>query len=131
MVNGLPRLKSLLRLCKDCFEGKQQRYSFPKKSSWRASQILQLVHAGNCGPIKPISNSNKRYLIIFTDDFSRKTWVYFLTEKSKAFVVFKSFKIHVENETNSFIRVLHTNRGKGFTSQEFTNFCDVKVYEDN
>ncbi|RVW64797.1 Retrovirus-related Pol polyprotein from transposon TNT 1-94 [Vitis vinifera] len=95
MVNGLPQLKSPLRLCKDCLVGKQQRYSFPRKSTWRASQILQLVHADICGPIKPISNSKKR------------------------------FKIHVEKETNSFIRALRTDRGGEFTSQEFTNFCDV------
>ena len=74
------------------------------------------MHADIYGPIKPISNSKKRYLITFTDDFSRKTWVYFLIEKSEAFVVFKRFKIHVEKETNSFIRALRTDRGGEFTS---------------
>ena len=49
----------------------------------------------------------------------------FLMEKSEAFVVFMSFKIHVEKETNSFIRMLRTDRGGEFTSQEFINFCDV------
>ena len=86
MVNGLPQLKSPSRLCKACLVGKQQRFSFPRKSTWRASQILQLLHADICGPIKPISNGKKRYLITFIDDFSRKTWVYFLMEKSKAFL---------------------------------------------
>ena len=83
------------------------------------------MHADICGPIKPISNGKKRYLITFIDDFSRKTWVYFLMEKSEAFVVFMSFKIHVEKETNSFVRMLRTDRGGEFTSQEFINFCDV------
>ena len=69
------------------------------------------MHADICGPVKPISNSKKRYLITFIDDFSRKTWVYFLTEKSEAFVVFKSFKIHVDKETNSFIRALYDVNG--------------------
>ncbi|KAL6310748.1 hypothetical protein AAG906_019097 [Vitis piasezkii] len=69
MVNGLPQLKSPSRLCKACLVGKQQRFSFPRKSTWRASQILQLVHADICGPIKPISNGKKRYLITFIDDF--------------------------------------------------------------
>ncbi|KAL6321787.1 hypothetical protein AAG906_035477 [Vitis piasezkii] len=59
MVNGLPQLKSPSRLCKACLVGKQQRFSFPRKSTWRASQILQLVHADICGPIKPISNGKK------------------------------------------------------------------------
>ena len=86
-------------------------------------RLLQLVHADICGPIKPISNGKKRYLITFTDDFTRKTWVYFLMEKSEALAIFKSFKIHVEKETNSFIGVLCTDRGGEFTSQEFINFC--------
>ena len=83
------------------------------------------MHVDIYEPIKPISNSKKRYLITFIDDFSRKIEVYFLIEKSEAFVVFKSFNIHVEKETNSFIRALCTDRGGEFTSQEFTNFYDV------
>ena len=94
-----------------CLVGKQQRFSFPRKSTWRASQILQLVHVDIYEPIKPISNSKKRYLIAFIDEFSRKIEVYFLIEKSEAFVVFKSFKIHVEKETNSFIRALYDVNG--------------------
>ena len=82
------------------------------------------MHADICGPIKSISNSKKRHLITFTY-FNRKTWVYFLIEKSEAFAVFKNFKIHVRKETNSFIKALQTDRGEEFTSQEFTNFCDV------
>lgn len=57
MVNGLPSLKSPSKICQDCLIGKQKQDSFPKKSTWRASQILQLVHADICGPIKPSSNN--------------------------------------------------------------------------
>ncbi|KAL5768442.1 hypothetical protein ACOSQ2_015225 [Xanthoceras sorbifolium] len=106
MVNGLPQLKSPSRLCKDCLVGKQQRGSFPKQSTWRASQSLQLIHTDICGPIKPISNSKKRYLLTFIDDFSRKTWVFFLTEKSEAFDIFKMFKIRVGKETSASIKSL-------------------------
>ena len=60
-----------------------------KESTWRALQILQLMHVDICGPIKPISNGKKRYLITFTNDFSRKTWVYFLIEKSEALAVLR------------------------------------------
>ena len=125
MVYRLPQFQPPSKLCKDCLVGKQHRSSIPKKSNWRAVEILQLVHADICGPINPISNNKKRYLLTFIDDFSRKTWVYFLVEKSEALAVFKSFKIHVEKETNSFLRSLRTDRGGEFTSQEFANFCDV------
>ena len=49
----------------------------------------------------------------------------FLVEKSETFDAFKRFKVHVENETNTFIRGLCTDRGGELTSQEFNNFCDV------
>lgn len=81
-MRGLPCLKTSSNVCEDCLVGKQQRDSFPREGTWRASQILELVHADICGPISPMSNSNKRYMISFIDDYSRKVWVYFLVEKS-------------------------------------------------
>jgi len=115
MVEGLPLLKSPSKLCKDCLVGKQHRDSFPMRSSWRASHILKLVHADIYRPIKPASNSKKRYLLTFIDDFSRKTWVYFLAEKSEPFIVFKSFKLHVEKAIDMSLKGLHTDRDGEFT----------------
>ena len=68
--------------------------------------------------------AKKRYLITFIDDYSRKTWVYFLMEKSEAYSTFKSFKARVEKETGTYIRRLRTDRGGEFTSQDFTDFCN-------
>jgi len=84
---------------------------------------LQLIHADICGPITPTSNSKKRYLLTFIDDFSRKTWIYFLTEKSEALSIFKNFKVYVEKEVGSSIKGLRTDRGGEFTSQDFTTLC--------
>lgn len=47
------------------------------------------------------SNRDKRYIITFIEDYSKKTWVYFLQEKYKAFEAFKMQKILVENEANN------------------------------
>ncbi|GKD43000.1 retrovirus-related pol polyprotein from transposon TNT 1-94, partial [Tanacetum coccineum] len=124
MVKGLPSFTLSQKVCEDCLVGKQHRSPFPSKSTWRASSILQLVHADLCGPITPISNSKKRYVITFTDDFSRKTWIYFLAEKSEAFATFKFYKVKVEKETGAFVRALRTDRGGEFTSLEFKSFCN-------
>ena len=81
MVRGLPILRANSKLCTDCVVEKQHRDPFPKKSSWRASQPLQLVHSDICGLITPESNSHKRYIITFIDH-SRKMWTYLLHDKS-------------------------------------------------
>jgi len=100
MVEHMPQqFSASLKVCEDCLVGKQRKDSFPKASTWRVSGILQLVHVDIYGPINPISNSKKRCFPTFINDFSRQTWVYFLVEKSEAFVVFKHYKAKVEKET--------------------------------
>lgn len=84
---------------------------------------MELIHADLCGPITPTSNRGKRYLLVLVDDFSRKTWIYFLTEKAEAFETFKVFKNCVEKEAKTVIRGLRTYRGGEFTSDNFNKFC--------
>ncbi|BBH03053.1 transposable element gene [Prunus dulcis] len=93
MMKGLPPLQVPSRVCEECMVGKQHHEPFPKESNWRATQILELVHSD----INPISNNNK----------SRKTWIYFLTEKSEALVVFKKFKASVEKETEWYTQAIN------------------------
>ena len=59
----------------------------------------------------------------FIDDFSRKTWVYFLHEKSEALAMFKKFKARVEKEVGTDISCLRIDRGGEFLSNEFEEFC--------
>jgi transposase InsO family protein len=123
MVEGLPLLAAPLKVCNDCLAGKQHRNNIPKKSYWRATCKLQLVHSDICGPVTPESNSGKRYLITFIDDFSRKCWVYFISAKSEAFTMFKKFKSLAEKEAGSLMGCLRTDRGGEFTSKDFNEYC--------
>jgi len=123
MVVGLPTLEFPVKTCNTCLTGKQTKSSFPSASTWRASKQLQLIHSNICGPIKPPSYSGKRYILSFIDDFSRKTWVYFLHEKSEALAMFKKFKARVEKEVGTDISCLRIDRGGEFLSNEFEEFC--------
>lgn len=60
MVRGQPSLKDPSKICTDCLVRKHHREAFAKKSPWRASKRLELIHADLCGPVKPESNSKKR-----------------------------------------------------------------------
>eukprot|EP01018_Ginkgo_biloba_P001301 Gb_29290 [translate_table: standard] len=70
-----------------------------------------------------------KYSLAFTDDFSRKVWVYFLKKKSETFEKFKDFKKQVETESGKKIKVLRTDGGGEYGSREFKRFCkanDIK-----
>jgi hypothetical protein len=123
MVKGLPELQQTEEKCVSCLAGKQHRDSIPKQANWRASAKLELVHTDICGPINPQSNGGNRYFITFTDDLTRKTWIYLMKEKSSALDLFKKFKVLVENESGCVIQCLRTDRGGEFTSNDFNMFC--------
>ncbi|KAJ3686893.1 hypothetical protein LUZ61_016057 [Rhynchospora tenuis] len=124
MVHGLPDIDYPKQFCEGCVLGKQARSSFPRSAEYRAKRILELIHTDICGPITPKSFGEKRYFITFIDDYTRKTWVYFLKEKSEALEVFKKFKTMVEKRTGHYIKALRSDRGGEYVSTAFTNFCD-------
>ena len=67
--------------CISCLEGKMN-CQYNKQSSTRASKKLELIHSDLCGPFPTLSVSGSRYFIIFVDDVTCFTWVYFLKTKS-------------------------------------------------
>jgi hypothetical protein len=131
LVKGLPKFKATNTACTVCHRGKQHRAVIPKKSQWRASRRLQLVHADLCGPITPTSNSLKRYLLCFIDDFSRKAWIYFLAEKSETFAMFKAFKSFVEKESECDICCLRTDREESLLPKNSMCFVLIMASRGN
>ena len=125
MVTGLPQITSPSEVCEECVVSKQHRNQFPHGKSWRAKAALELVHSDIYGPITPCSNGGKRYILTFIDDFSCKSWVYFLQEKSEAYLAFKSYKALVEKEIGSPIKILRTNHGGEYNSPEFASFYET------
>ena len=63
------------------------------------------------------------YYVLFIDDYSRKSWIYFLKAKSETFDRFKEFKILIENQTRRHIHILRSDNGGEYESKEFNDFC--------
>ena len=61
--------------------------------------------------------------MIFIDDFSRKSWIYFLKEKSETFNKFQEFKALVENQAGKHIHALRYDNGGYFESPNFNYLC--------
>jgi transposase InsO family protein len=70
-----------------------------------------------------ISLSGCLYYVIFIDDFSRKSWIYFLKAKNETFSRFLEFKALIENQTGKHIRALRTDNGGEFESHHFDDLC--------
>jgi hypothetical protein len=88
MVEGMSNYSLDFDFCEHCLYGKQNQVRFPSGAT-RAEGILQLVHSDVFGPVSVPSLGKSMYYVSFIDDFSRKTWTYFLRKKYKVFERFK------------------------------------------
>jgi hypothetical protein len=81
MVTGLPEIHiEHDGVCRGCALGKNVKGSFSSSDS-RSKGILDLIHTDVCGPMTVASLSGYLYYVLFIDDHSRKTWIYFLKTK--------------------------------------------------
>jgi transposase InsO family protein len=63
------------------------------------------------------------YYVTFIDDFSRKTWIFFMKTKDEIFSRVREFKARVEKKTGKKIKVLRSYNGEDYTSNDFKDFC--------
>ena len=96
MVNGLPKIDSFDNVCEGCIYGKQCKKPFPVGKAWRAKCSFELVHADLCRPMRAQTLSRSWYFLLFIDDYSHISWVYFLKCKSKTFEFLRKFKALAE-----------------------------------
>ncbi|KAK4388426.1 Retrovirus-related Pol polyprotein from transposon TNT 1-94 [Sesamum angolense] len=123
MMTDLPQSKLSRELAKPVYKETTQE-AIPFRNLWRAKAVLELIHTDVCGPMRTPSHEQNRYFILFIDDYSRMTWVYFMREKSEVFKVFKKFKNLVEKQSDRSIKVLRSDRGKEYNNSEFDKFCE-------
>ena len=82
-------------VCKGCAKGKNTKKTFPSSES-KSKGILEIIHFDVCGPMSSNSLSGYAYHVSFIDDFSRKTWIYFMKNKNEVFSKLKEFKALIE-----------------------------------
>lgn len=89
--------------CIPCLQGKLAKRPF-KDSKSRSHSKLELIHSDLCGPMRTHSWGGALYLLMFTDDYTRKTFGYLVKTKSEVFSKFVEFKHLVENQTGLKIK---------------------------
>ena len=105
-VKELPPINIPNKLCRNCIARKHHRTSFPKKSAFRVTEPLELIHMDIYGPITPTTLGRSWYFLLIIDDFSQLTWVAMRQCKSDAFEAFKRFKNLAETEKGMKVKTL-------------------------
>jgi hypothetical protein len=82
LVRGLPIKEFVFNeKCISCSKGKQHKLTHKPKHVNYISCVLQLLHMDLFGPVSFKSLGKKSYCLVVTGDFSRFSWVNFLSSK--------------------------------------------------
>ena len=103
-------------LAKDAQKERTSRIHF-QKSETKTKGTLELIHSGVCGLMPFTYSSGYEYYVTFTNDYSRKTWIYFLKAKNEVFEKFKEFKALIENLLDKRIKTLRLDNGGEYNSK--------------
>jgi hypothetical protein len=122
MVKGLPDIYFFEGVCEGYILGKHPKEKFEKGKARRASFSLDLVHSDLKGPFPHPFIKKSRYVLIFIDDHSHYTWVYFLRKISEFFEHLKDFKALAETQTGKKIKIHCTDDGGDYINKYVHNF---------
>ena len=90
-VSGLENIDHCKHFCETCALGKQKKKPYAKKSLNRSNEKLGRVFSDLKGPFRTKSLGGKRYYMSFIDDFTRRSWIYCISNKNESLNVLKSF----------------------------------------
>ena len=96
-------------MCIRVYVGKIHREEFPLNADKKKRDILELVHTYICRSMQTRSLGGAYYFLLFIDDCTRFSWIYFIGKKSQTFQCFKEFMNMVEKKTGKFINILRSN----------------------
>ncbi|KAI0498995.1 hypothetical protein KFK09_019895 [Dendrobium nobile] len=112
-----------MHFCSDCTTSKGHRLPFSNKPH-RASMPIAIIHTDVWGPAPVHSNQGFMYYVVFIDDFSRFSWVFFMHHKSEVFNIFRNFKTFIEKQTQHQIKCLRSDGGTEYLNHNFKNFLN-------
>ena len=127
LVRGLP-VKDFITFekCVACAQGKQHRQPHRTKLINTIDSLLQLLHMDLFGPVNVLSINRNSYCLVIIDDYSRFTWVFFLSAKSETPELIKRFITLIENQLNAKVKSIRSDNGTEFKNAVMDRFCAEK-----
>ncbi|GJX60399.1 ribonuclease H-like domain-containing protein [Tanacetum coccineum] len=112
--------------CVACLKGKQHRASCKTKAFNPITKPLFMLHMDLFGPTFVSSLMHKKYCLVVTDDYSRFSWVFFLTTKDETSEILKNFIKEVENLVDKKVKIIRSDNGTEFKNKVMDEFCREK-----
>ncbi|GJR76495.1 putative ribonuclease H-like domain-containing protein [Tanacetum coccineum] len=127
LIRGLPtKCFENNQTCVACLKGKQHGASCKSKVLNLITKPLFMLHMDLFGPTFVSSLMHKKYCLVVIDDYSRFTWVFFLTTKDETSEILKNFIKEIENLVDKKLKIIMSDNGTEFKNKVMDDFCREK-----
>ncbi|UYV83708.1 hypothetical protein LAZ67_23002187 [Cordylochernes scorpioides] len=126
LLKGLNSINGTLDQCDACSLGKMTKVPYVHTDGNQESYPFEAIYVDLCGPMRINSLGGSKYFLTIVDGFSRRIFVEFLKDKLSAAEVLKKFIVKRENELNSKLKRLRTDKGTEFINKNLETFIESR-----
>ena len=96
--------------CETCVLAKSHKQSY-SPSLTRSMSPFSLIHSDVWGPAPDFAIHHFSYYVLFVDDCTRMSWVYFLKHKSEVYSIFVTFYNMLKTQFHATPQILRSDNG--------------------
>ncbi|KAJ9566493.1 LOW QUALITY PROTEIN: hypothetical protein OSB04_002459 [Centaurea solstitialis] len=109
------------KFCHDCAVSKSHKLPFPSNKTF-ATSLFHIIHS-DVWMSSTVSVTGFKYYVLFTDEYSRFTWLYPMRHKNEVLTHFQTLVALLRNLFNKSIKYLQSDNGTEYTNNAFSHFC--------
>ncbi|HEY5813547.1 MAG TPA: reverse transcriptase domain-containing protein [Terrimicrobiaceae bacterium] len=99
--------------CETCAISKSVRTT-NKETPERAVKRLQRVYTDFWGPFATPTPSGAKYMLTFTDDFTRKSWIYLVKARTELYGKFREWQTEVERQSIEKLQAIRCDNAREY-----------------
>jgi transposase InsO family protein len=123
MVLPTVRRRESHPVCEPCALAKCRRLPFPKVSTTRADDLMEVIHTDVGGPLS-FSRGGARFYVTFICDHSRLVRVVPIARKSDVVVAFRQFHEDFVLRAGLKTQTLHSDNGGEYVNAQLRDYCN-------
>jgi hypothetical protein len=105
-VDGIPAMvPGQRRTCETCALTKSAR-TINRDASERTTKPLQRVYTDFWGPYSVPTPTGARYILTFTDDYTRRSWIYLTRTRTELYDRFREWQMTAERQSNEKLQAI-------------------------